>query len=93
MFEVASYKCCLNDPNNKGGLGKLYRMHGKDKKYIQWYSKKPVGERHDNETWSSIQSGELHEYMNDIAYDGLPSLELFINVLIYLTYLFIYLFM
>jgi len=34
---------------------------------------------------SSIQSGELLEYINDIAYDGLPSLELFIYVLIYLV--------
>lgn len=34
---------------------------------------------------SSVQGGELLEYINDIAYDGLPSLELFIYVLIYLV--------
>jgi len=49
-------------------------MHGRDEK---WFSKKPVRERHDNEPLSSIQGGELLEYINDIAY-GLPSLELFI---------------
>jgi len=84
LYEVANYKCHLDDQNNKGGLDKLYSMHGRDDKCIQWFSKKPVGKRHNNEPLSSMQDGELLEYINDIAYDGLPYLELFIYVLIYL---------
>ena len=59
---------------------------------LQWFIKKPVGKRHDNETLSSIQGGELLQCINDLAYDGLPSLELFIYLCAYLfIYLFIYL--
>ena len=91
MYEVASYKCHLDDQNNKGGLGKVYTMQRRDEKCMQWFSKKPVRERHDNETLSSIQGGELLEYINDIAYNGLPSLELFIYLCAYLIIcLFIY---
>ena len=84
MYEVAGYKCHLDDQNNKGGLGKLYSMHGRDEKCLQWFSKKPVAERHDNELMSSIQGGELLEHINDIACDGLPTLKLFIYLRAYL---------
>ena len=39
---------------------------------------------------SSIKCGELLEYTNDIAYqEGLPSLELFAYLVIYLLYIII----
>jgi len=74
----------LDDQNNKGGFGKLYSVHGRDEKYIQWLSKKPVREKCGNEPLGSIQGGELLEYINDITY-GLPSLELFICLFVYIV--------
>ena len=73
----------MDDQNNKGELGKLYSMHRRDEKCIQWFSKKPVGERHDNEPLSSIQGGELLEYINDSIWSTLSGV----------IYLFVCLFM